>query len=106
MSDYRDWCGSCKQEVNFGSHDPDCDWLHSQRIAAKEKQEFEDGLREQYKDKTNEEIITEAIALQEEMNALQSRVLGLGKKWDFIRYELMNRKAIEELRERTGRRYI
>lgn len=106
MADYRDWCGYCHKEINFGSHDPDCDYLHAQRIAAQEQRDFEKALYEEYRNKSSDEVIEEAIALHKELNALESRIHGLGRKWEYIRYVLMDTKAIDEFRERTGRRYI
>jgi hypothetical protein len=106
MADYRDWCGSCHKEINFGSHDPDCDYLHAERIARKELNEFNDALYKEYAGKSADEVIEEAIELHQEINALSALLRGKQKKWDFLRYELMDKRAIETFRERTGRRYI
>lgn len=106
MSDYRSWCGSCNEEINFGGHDPDCEWVHAQRIAEKEVRDFNDALYKEYRDKSDEEILEEAIKLHKELSIYADMQHALGKKWEFLRYELMDKRLIDEFRERTGRRYI
>ena len=106
MADYRDWCGSCGRETNFGSHDPDCDYLHAMRIAAKEQREFEAALYKEYAGKDEDELIEEAIEVWKTIGALQASISGLNRKWDFLRYELMNKGAVDKFKERTGRRYV
>lgn len=110
MADYRDWCGSCGQETNFGGHSPDCDWLHAQRIAKKELRDFEDGLYKTYREISDEDLFAQFIELDEEVRALSRMLKGKEAKWEFIRRNILtssNRKGVlEKFRETTGRRYI
>lgn len=110
MADYRDWCGSCNQEINFGGHDPDCDWLHAQKIAYKESAEFEQNLYNQYNAKTDEEILDEAEALYEEIGMLSNILRAKERKFDFLRRNIMmdrgGFKMTEALAARFGRKYL
>ena len=106
MADYRDWCGHCGAEINFGSHKAGCAWVQKQDEARRALNDFNDALHKEYNGKTAEEVVDEAIQLQQDMDALASMLRGKEKLWEFIRYELMDKHAIEQYRERTGRRYL
>jgi hypothetical protein len=84
MADYRDWCGSCGNEINFGSHDPDCEYMFAERIAAKEERDFENAIREEYRGRSKNEIVDEARQLAIELRALADAQHSRGKKWQFL----------------------
>lgn len=101
MADYRDWCGYCHNEINFGSHDPDCEYMHAERIAAKEARDFEHAIHIEYRNKPKEEIKAEAKQLAIEIRALADAQHSRGKKWqflmDYLRSERM--KMYDEFKE-------
>ena len=109
MADYRDWCGSCHNEINFGGHDPDCDYLHAQHIARKEQREFTDAVREEYEAKTDEELIVESSELLNDIEALSALLRAKERKWDFLYRDIImydRRDVVKKLKDRFGLRIL
>lgn len=103
MADYRGWCGSCKAEINFGSHEPDCDYMHAQRIALKEQREWEEEFWASYDDKSDDELYAEFRDEVRRNIALRDALHASGKKYEALKDIAMNRgnasKIFDRLRE-------
>lgn len=106
MADYRDWCGYCHNEINFGSHDPDCEYLHAERIAYKEVKDFEQELFKTYRAKSEEELLDEAEALYKEIVALGDVLAARERKWRFLNHDILTYRQRNALAERMGKKYL
>lgn len=100
MSDYRQWCGWCHHEVGFGSHDPDCEFVHAQNIARKEEREFETNINAEYRAKSLEECRAEYRQLCIDVRALSEAVNQRERKARFLQDYVGDRtKFHQELKE-------
>lgn len=100
MADYRDWCGSCGNEINFGGHDKDCEAMFAQRIAMKEERDHENAVREEYRSKSQEEIRAEWLQLATEVRLLDNGVRARERKLRLIQDYIDDRMGFyKELRD-------
>jgi hypothetical protein len=100
MADYRSWCASCGREVNFGSHEPDCDYLHAQRIAYQEQREWEKNFWDSYKDKTNEEVYQELADEIRRNRSMADAMHASGKKIDALKDVLMDKGSLSDVMDK------
>lgn len=100
MADYRSWCASCNKEVNFGSHDPGCDYLHAQRIAHKEQREWEQEFWKSHGTKGEDEVYEELAEEIRYNQALRDGLYASGKKIDALRDIAMNNSTWSKIYDR------
>lgn len=88
MADYRQFCGFCGNEVGWGPHASGCEAQARVRKAEQELREWEKGLYETYKTKTEEELFDEVIAVSDDISALSTALAAATRKEQFIKREL------------------
>lgn len=106
MADYRSLCKSCGEEVVFGSHAENCPAQKAQRRAKKEAEDFAKEMREDYRNRSNDELMSDAAALLAEIRHIEFAKTAAMRRWEFLREILLDKRLIDDVRNRTGNRYL
>lgn len=103
MADYRSWCGTCGNEISFGSHKPDCEWEKSVYQAKKDKEEWESDRRAEIESWSEDEAYDILMELHNSIIFHASELHRLERTFEFTRYELgyRQREAFKRYNDRN-----
>lgn len=93
MADYRDWCSSCGNEINYGGHKPGCQWVREQNEARAKAQAEYDAKLEVVRNLPKDELLAKAAKLHDTMDALHRQAGVYEREFAFYR-EAMLREGV------------
>lgn len=81
MADYRQWCGTCNNEIGFGGHKPGCPVPAQQEAAEAERRWLRD-QKEAYEEKpyrelSNTELFNAVMELENKISEINETLMPL-----------------------------
>jgi DNA-binding transcriptional ArsR family regulator len=101
MADYRSFCGSCGNEVGFGSHKKDCEAMARVKIADDERRAWERSMRQALAELSDDDIVAAMVEYERRADALGQEQSAVERHLAAVREAMMLRSGGHDLIDRA-----